>query len=416
MTHLHKMHAWHIGHRAVWRAVFILPSLLAAGFLGMAEAVQPIDSLILEPPGRREDPLTAPRRGDPDPLLYQHAEAARQWAEAGDLEAAAREILQALEIAPEHPELLAQAANLCSALGRDDEAAHYAGQLAGQAPDSPAIQVRWGALLFKARQIEKAREVLTRAVERDPADTLARFHLGCVETARGDLEAAARWLDAPTTFQLGQMVTGLLEEPFYQNPRNAERFERIAGILIGEGDASAGEISPAKRVAQLSRLREQCRRAQAAMGREDWPGAIRELEAGRAGGAQAAALSRDIAFCFYRSGDPARALEWAGRTVEKFPLSGSTWGLYGLLLLEAGRFAESEAAFRAAGELNPAEPEFRFGLACALAGQEKDDEALSLLKQLAREHGLETRAWLKQNKPFVAVFGERAAYRDIPLF
>jgi TolB-like protein/tetratricopeptide (TPR) repeat protein len=88
-----------------------------------------------------------------------------------------------------------------------------------------------------------------------------------------------------------------------------------------------------------------------------------------------------LAWCYYFGGDPARALEQAGRTLERFPDSLMSWHVLGLSHLALGQAHEGVTALEKATSLSR-EPVGLGYLGCAYALVGRTEETRALLDEL----------------------------------
>lgn len=128
----------------------------------------------------------------------------RQWIASGQLVYAARTAQQALMDSPDSPEVWYLAAEVARLRGKPVDAASYAKQAAGLAPDEPVYVIAWAQNALLADQPEVAEQALANLpddvlAESSPAQRIAgeiarrRIEL---TKARGYFEAALR-LDGP---------------------------------------------------------------------------------------------------------------------------------------------------------------------------------------------------------------------------
>jgi tetratricopeptide (TPR) repeat protein len=102
--------------------------------------------------------------------------------------------------------------------GRQDQAIALEQKALELDPFSPIVLYRAGRVQFHARHYEKAAELFSRILERDPDDQLGRYGLGLVYEAQG------KFAEAQSTFQ----------EPYRQS-----RFDLIAAQAAAGNKAAA---------------------------------------------------------------------------------------------------------------------------------------------------------------------------------
>jgi tetratricopeptide (TPR) repeat protein len=106
-------------------------------------------------------------------------------------------------------------------------------------------------------------------------------------------------------------------------------------------------------VSDLARLAE---RAQAAIARRDWPGAVRALQTLiERGPAPSAALLYNLGLAFERQGKSAEAADWLARAIEVDPAHAKARFELGAALLELGRPEAALDAFDAYLDLQPSD-------------------------------------------------------------
>jgi tetratricopeptide (TPR) repeat protein len=94
-----------------------------------------------------------------------------------------------------------------------------------------------------------------------------------------------------------------------------------------------------------------------------------------------------------QAGNRRAALQSLFQLVEAAPGDGRHWFNYGFLLEELGEFAQAEAAFRRATELNPVLDRAWYGLGLVLIRLQRFDEAMAALKQNTKLQPMSPYGW-----------------------
>ncbi|MDW8130467.1 MAG: tetratricopeptide repeat protein [Bryobacterales bacterium] len=107
-----------------------------------------------------------------------------------DAEAARRQLLRAVELAPRFSAAWNQLGTIAYQSGRREEAEKYFREALRHEPSAYSPLVNLGGVLVNLGRYLEAREVNREAVRRQPADALARVQLGAACWALGDSEEA----------------------------------------------------------------------------------------------------------------------------------------------------------------------------------------------------------------------------------
>jgi len=110
-------------------------------------------------------------------------------------EIARNEVLVALEASPDDPGLLMTLAEVEYALGREAEALEYAQKAADNAGETRQIFLRYGTLLVRAEELEKAIGALESELALDGGNNEARFLLAQVQMEVGRADEAIENLE-----------------------------------------------------------------------------------------------------------------------------------------------------------------------------------------------------------------------------
>jgi len=131
-----------------------------------------------------------------EPPDSHHLLAAQGWAEQGNFHEAEAELVQVAENLWTHPQVLGFRYEIYARGRRWDQAADVATMLV----DTYANQVgAWVSLAYAVRRkkdggLPQARDILARARDLFPMESLIVYNLACYECQMGDESAALQWL------------------------------------------------------------------------------------------------------------------------------------------------------------------------------------------------------------------------------
>ena len=158
----------------------------------------------------------------------------------GDAARAANIFEQVLEMAPEHPEVIAGSARALLAAGRADEARAKLENLPEKVEKDPAIARARSALALAELGTEGDPSAYQARIAANPDDLEARYELAGILAARGDRDAAAdqlldsigrdrEWNEGAARKRLLQLLEAVgLEDPWAGTQRR-----RLSAILFG---------------------------------------------------------------------------------------------------------------------------------------------------------------------------------------
>ncbi|WP_225007931.1 tetratricopeptide repeat protein [Novosphingobium percolationis] len=295
-----------------------------------------------------DDAIAAsPRRVEP--LLARAALADM----AGKVDAAAALVARAAALAPADPRVIEMTVQVAAEKGDWEQVrTTLAPQEADLDPRSPN-GLKYAEALLALNHPEQARAIFAKALLLSPQNPFARIMLGEAELATGDGAGALRTIRP-------------LADSALAGPRELDLAMR-AGRAAHDpaGDAYAARLaSPAFKAAQAA-LGE----ARAALGRQDWAGAMAAVQRvpGADGDAEAQKL---LAFAASKAGRADEALAHADRALELSPRNPDMIHLAGLVRLEAGRDHEAMVRLlKQASEADPANRLFRADLVRAGAAR-----------------------------------------------
>ncbi len=286
------------------------------------------------------------------------------------------ETLKLLESEPDNVALLGRAASLAALTRRFDLADRIFPRYLQARPADATFLVGYAGVLMRLGRLDEAQTMVDRALAADVRNLAAHFNRLVLRLARGEppddqqewetltmafISLVAGWLDADR-----QDLIGILGE---------SKYLQLCDITLG-----AGTGSHIHQIATLVRAY-----TEAAAG-QDWAKAeviIRQvLQMGVAGAGPSRALTR----CLYERGYKNDARELLRQLAAKYPGQFDLQFNYGLALIDTGDYSGAEKAFERARQIDPANPQGAFALACAYAAQDQMDRAWSLLQDLADTH------------------------------
>jgi len=254
-----------------------------------------------------------------------------------DLEGALADVERLIVAYPGDGRLLPLRADLLRRLGRDDEAQAVLHAYASGAPDVPIENLSIPDLILRANRLlddgdaESAFGLLREAVFRQPANVAALELMAEASVRTG------RWQDAEFALK---SALGL-------QPDNLNLQLRLGGVYLAKNDTSAARDV----FRELTERYPHSDRAWASLGLLD-----------------------------ARLGNDERALTELGQALQENPLLPEVQLGYGELLLEQGRPGEALAAFQAAKNLLPDDPQLEGRTGQALLALGRDAEAASHLR------------------------------------
>jgi putative thioredoxin len=176
------------------------------------------------------------REAEVEPLIAM----GEQVLTEGDAARAANIFEQIIEMAPEHPEVIAGSARALLAAGRPDEAKARLENLPEKVEKDPAIARARSALALAELGTEGDPAAFQARIAANPDDLEARYELAGILAARGDRDAAAdqlldsiardrEWNEGAARKRLLQLIEAVgLEDPW----AGAQR-RRLSAILFG---------------------------------------------------------------------------------------------------------------------------------------------------------------------------------------
>jgi tetratricopeptide (TPR) repeat protein len=225
-------------------------------------------------------------------------------------------------------------------------------------PDSTLLRANLGLSLFRANRLDEAEEQLRRAITDKRSSLLANVTLASVLWARGSLHEARN------------VLTTVLA----RHPDNTEALRVLADVAIGQGRFDeASELW--KRIDELD------------------PGALPPYQIGV------------LDLVAKRSNEAIRHFKLS---VRRDPRSARSHHALGVAYAIAGQMPKALNAFRIAARLDPDMPEALHGIATALRGLNRDDEALAILARGVENHSHQYRL----HELLSLIYVERKYFRE----
>ncbi len=307
------------------------------------------------------------------------------------LDEAGRRIDQALQVAPDDAAALASKGRLLVVQGQRAAAEPLLQRAAERDPKAVRPRIDLADLLASRGDHRRAIELYRQVVAIDPQHAGARYALGLSLRALGQVDAAARELQAAveraptaalahvelarTELQRKRLAEGLqaVEPAFGLNPVPIDAWLVKADLQEARGDvdgalqtlAAASQSNPRSAFPHLRRGMIEHQRGQLDAARQAYR---RTLELDRA---QPVALNNLAAIAVARKAELAEAEGWAREATRMNPRAAQFRHTLGEVLRAQGKLADALVAFEAAARLAPRDATlvFHHGRALAEAGQ-----------------------------------------------
>ncbi len=170
---------------------------------------------------------------DPGTLLKRHFESAKSALAAGDVSAAERDYRQTIALG------LRQLGNLSVNESRFEEAARELDEALKLAPGDPDVMVDAAIASFRANDVKKARQLAESVVAGNPRNAHAQNVLGRIEFSRGDFPAAIRDLQASVALQEDFETSYILGVAYLQAKRFADGQKWFQRVQETMGESAA---------------------------------------------------------------------------------------------------------------------------------------------------------------------------------
>jgi tetratricopeptide (TPR) repeat protein len=170
---------------------------------------------------------------DPGTLLNRHFESAKSALSAGDLSGAERDYRQTIALG------LRQLGNLSVNESRFDEAARELNEALKLAPGDPDVMLDAAIASFRAGDVKKARQLAQSVAAVDPRNARAQNVLGRIEFYRGEFVPAIRDLQASVAQEDDFETAYILGVAYLQAKRFADGQKLFQRLQQTMGDSAA---------------------------------------------------------------------------------------------------------------------------------------------------------------------------------
>ncbi len=367
--------------------------------------------------------------------FQRHVRRAHTYVQRGEFERAGIEAHLGLSLMPDDVTLLFLAARIYARRGLYSRADEYWSRLAELDPDNAAFLAGRGGVLVRMGRFSEAEDFLRRADEMQPYYTPTLFNLACLYIASDRPDHVQESLGSLTSQDIAQMADWLAEEHDELLALLGETgYLRLGNFLLRGGDRRADVAPPLASAASPDflifspsgetpeqlyddartgitdvetmrvRLRSVSRLLSAlgrAMQQEQWADAARigaspEIAAW---GVTASAVRADALYTRYRDGDP-DAVSDLRRLLRRHSDGLIVRMRLATALMDEGRHDEAEQLLREGDSRYPNHMGTQLLLACALAEQGKESDALSVLEDLNPRWMPIIRGWFAVESPY----------------
>jgi Flp pilus assembly protein TadD len=310
-----------------------------------------------------------------------------------------------LENHPDEVKNIRGLATLYAMTGNYERAVRNFARYLDKRPNDLAFLSGFAHTLFCLARFEDSRSALRRAFEINPNYLPAMYTHSCLLVATngpvarvasywrganiGDKEKLAAWLYADRS-PLKQVL-------------GVEGYTRICNLVVGEGS-----------YVNLVLIPDSLAEARNAFVRQNWRKAQVYYELATGYGVDGIAVYQQLARCLYENGKRVESLKKMYQLSVQYPDSSEVWYNLGYILINSEAPAEAVKAFREAVRLSPAIGEYRFALACALAGNRQSDEAFKMLPELKKKHSKDFPLWMEGDNYYLKAIREDPRYSALP--
>lgn len=314
---------------------------------------------ILRTYGATYGELSSDRLSIPDLILR-----ANRLLDEGDVETAFQLLREAVSRQPTNVAALELMAEAALRSGRWQDAEFALKSALSLQPDNLNLQLRLGGVYLAKNDASAARDVFQGLTDRYPHSDRAWAALGLLDARLGNTDRALRELEQALT----------------ENPLLPEVQLTYGELLLIEGDLD-GALQALQASSNLLRDDPQvdARLGQALLALDRNQEALERLRSAVDGGFRPFDVQRSLALALVANGRHAEA----ERLLEDIPIDddGDTSVVRGYLLLEQGRYADSEQILAQVASIRPSDPRVLNLLAVALYRQGRYQEALTLLER-----------------------------------
>ncbi len=312
---------------------------------------------ILRTYGATYGELSAERLSIPDLILR-----ANRLLDEGDVETAFQLLREAVSRQPTNVAALELMAEAALRSGRWQDAEFALKSALSLQPDNLSLQLRLGGVYLAKNDASAARDVFQGLTDRYPHSDRAWAALGLLDARLGNSDRALREL----------------EQALEENPLLPEVQLTYGELLLIEGDLD-GALQALQAASNLLRddPHVDARLGQTYLALDQNQEALERLRSAVDGGFRPFDVQRSLALALVANGRHAEA----ERLLEDIPLDddGDTSIVRGYLLLEQGRYTESEQILGQVATIRQSDPGVLNLLAVALYRQGRYQEALTLL-------------------------------------
>jgi len=333
-----------------------------------------------------------------------HLKKADKHIRKGEWNKARLEIEAALNVDPDNVYLLRRAAALSAAAGKYAAADEYFRRCLEKDSKNAPFMVGWAAVLIRMFRFDEAEKLVERALEIDPEYLPGHFNQTCLRVLKGEDLSQLRKSWEKTRLEELQMVAGWLggEGPELRAVMGDDGFHSFCGVVLGEGT-----------LAHLDAIRKGIAEVLDDLRQENWLAAAGGLKRLRALGIHHYDLELKRAISLQEAGESIGALKVLAPLRREYPDDPAVWYDTGYVLTKMGKYHYASLAFERALKIAPENPNIRFALACAYAGEERMDDAWKILASLVEHYPKRMTAWMKGEEPYLQRIREDSRYPEL---
>ncbi len=313
------------------------------------------------------------------------------------------EIQQGLESDPNNLFLLRKGAAIAALARKFGVADEFFRRVVEAEPTNVPFLAGRGGVLIRLLRFKEAEELIQRALKADPHDLGARFNETCLEVERSEqppprgewetidireLIQVADWLDADRT----DYVAALTQDGY----------NTLCDVVLGPGSAP-----------HMKEIVDLLRKGMMSFQNQQWADAEATLLKVREFGVRVVGLDMLFARIRFEMGDRARARALLAVISAKYPDVAAVQYNFGFVLLNIEDYASAVAPLEKAVQLDPADGQASFALACAYAGAGRTDEAWLILGPLAESRPSDLQEWISGPQPYLKAIQRDSRYPQL---
>jgi tetratricopeptide (TPR) repeat protein len=345
------------------------------------------------------------------PEMWMAIKAADQAGARGDWSKAGEHVRHALEYAPKQARLHEKAALIFHLAGLWSLAEQRWSDLERLGTPRADVLANHAATRLYSGRATDALPLLERALELDSSWLPARFCLACARLAGGKEDAATDALGLLTVPETIRLAYGLSAgQGRLRKVLSEGQFAGLAEYVMSGGSrslkprhTSEGEGMTGVDVEGLLARLDEAHRAlvlvENAMRGGDTAAAETAVARAAALGVGGPYVRFYEAFLLSVRGRVDDGKKIMGELLSRYPGHADFYYRYGTLLLEGTQFADAVEILRKGAATSPDRLDMRFALAVALAGSDQVDDAMRVLKELARKDSQSLAGWLRADFP-----------------